>query len=304
LTIRGFQYKKVSSIKQPDRKDVRMIRSDAKSWPPRRYLRKLHRKILELRSWLVRELEIADQASVYRFRCGTVREFNRCLKLYSKEPGTIEWIKSEMKPGQIFYDIGANIGVYTIIAARQVAPGGKVYAFEPHGPNFSRLSDNIALNHLQGVVVPCSFALHNTEGYLNFRYDSLNSGTSNSQLFTDSNGEINLADDQIVELKHAIRVDALLASRRVAPPQHVKIDIDGNEYLILQGMTSLLRSSDAPLSIQVELNEPHTNAIIAFLQDHKYHLVKKHLTRSAARRMEQLADHVDSGCNGIFKRSR
>jgi FkbM family methyltransferase len=281
-----------------------MIRKDSSSWPPHRYLRKLHRKILTLRNWLVRELEITDQAGVYRFRCGTAREFNRCLKLFSKEPGTIEWIRSEMKPGQVFYDIGANIGVYTIIAARQISPGGKVYAFEPHGPNFSRLSDNIALNHLQGVVVPCSFALHNTEGYLNFRYASLNAGTSNSQLFTNSNGDINLTDDQIVELKHAIRVDALLASCNVAPPQHVKIDIDGNEYLILQGMTSLLRSSDAPLSIQVELNEPHSDAIIAFLQDHNYHLVKKHLTRSAARRMGQSADGMRSGCNAIFKRSR
>jgi FkbM family methyltransferase len=281
-----------------------MIRKDASSWPPRRYLRKLHRKILELRYWLVREIEITDTAGVFRFRCGTVREFNRCLKLYSKEPGTIEWIRSEMKPGQIFYDIGANIGVYTIIASRQIAPGGKVYAFEPHGPNFSRLSDNIALNHFQGVVVPCNFALHNMDGYLNFRYGSLNSGTSNSQLFTKSNGGITLSDDQIVELKHAVRIDALLASRRVAPPQHVKIDVDGNEYLILQGMTSLLRSSDAPLSIQVELNAPHSDAIIAFLQDHNYHLVKKHLTRSAARRMGESVDPMCSGCNAIFKRSR
>jgi len=280
-----------------------MIRKDAVSWPPRRYLRRLHRKILELRNWLTRELEITDKAGVYRFRCGTVREFNRCLKLYSKEPGTIEWIESEMKPGQVFYDIGANIGVYTIFAARRVSPGGKVYAFEPHGPNFSRLSDNIAINRLQDVVVPCSFALHNTDGYLKFRYRSLNSGTSNSQLFEGSNGELKLADDQIIELKNAVRVDALIASRRVAPPQHVKIDIDGDEYLILQGMTSLLKSSDAPLSIQVELNEPHSDAIISFLQDHHYHLVKKHLTRSAARRMGRSSDPLHTGCNAIFKRS-
>ena len=280
-----------------------MIRKNASSWPPRRYLRRLHRKILELRNWLARELEITDPVGVYRFRCGTVREFNRCLKLYSKEPGTIEWIKSEMKPGQVFYDIGANIGVYTIMAARQVSPGGKVYAFEPHGPNFSRLSDNIALNRLQNVIVPCSFALHNTDGYLKFRYCSLNAGTSNSQLVEGPNGEMKLSDDQIIELKNAVRVDALIASNRVAPPQHVKIDIDGDEYLILQGMTSLLRSSDAPLSIQVELNEPHSGAIIAFMQDHHYHLIQKHLTRSAARRMGQSADPLHSGCNAIFKRS-
>ena len=302
LTIRGIQGKK-NFVQKTSKKDSRMIRKDAVSWPPRRYLRRLHRKILELRNWLTRELEITDKAGVYRFRCATVREFNRCLKLYSKEPGTIEWIESEMKPGQVFYDIGANIGVYTIFAARRVSPGGKVYAFEPHGPNFSRLSDNITINRLQDVVVPCSFALHNTDGYLKFRYRSLNAGTSNSQLFEGSNGELKLADDQIIELKNAVRVDALIASRRVAPPQHVKIDIDGDEYLILQGMTSLLKSSDAPLSIQVELNEPHSDAIISFLQDHHYHLVKKHLTRSAARRMGRSSDPLHTGSNAIFKRS-
>jgi FkbM family methyltransferase len=208
-----------------------------------------------------------------------------------------------MKPGQVFYDIGANIGVYTIIAARQIAPGGKVYAFEPHGANFSRLSDNIALNHLQGVIIPCNFALHFRDGYYDFRYGSLNAGTSDSQLFNNSNGGINLADDQIVELKNAVRVDTLLASGLTAFPQHVKIDIDGNEYFVLQGMSSLLSSSDAPLSIQVELNEPHTDTIIAFLQDRNYQLVKKHLTRSAARRMGQSVKGMHSGCNAIFKRS-
>jgi hypothetical protein len=85
-----------------------MIRSDAKSWPPHRYLRKFHRRLLEVRQLLVRDIEVVDRALAYRFRCETVREFNRCLKLFSKEPGTLAWIRSEVKPGQVFYDIGAN----------------------------------------------------------------------------------------------------------------------------------------------------------------------------------------------------
>ncbi len=158
-----------------------MIRSDAKSWPPHRYLRKFHRWLLRLRQPLVRDIEITDGSSAYRFRCETVREFNRCLKLFSKEPGTFAWIATEVKHGQVVYDIGANIGVYTILAARQAGPNGKVYAFEPHAANFTRLIDNVIRNNLQDVVVPCSVALDSEAGFSHFDYDSANAGTSNSQ---------------------------------------------------------------------------------------------------------------------------
>jgi FkbM family methyltransferase len=283
-------------MKQP------MIRSNAISWPPRRYLRKFHRRILELRLWLVRRIEIIDGVSAYRFRCETVREFNRCLKLLSKEPGTLDWITSEMKPGHIFFDVGANIGVYTILAARQVAPGGRVYAFEPHGPNFARLIDNITCNSLQDIVVPCSFALSHIDGYMNFNYESLVAGTSQSQLTSASALSGPLAGYQIAELKHAASIDQLIASGRVDSPHHVKIDVDGTEYLILQGMAKLLGSPQAPLTLQIELNKPHAEAIQSFLQKYKYSLIKTHYSRSAVRRMAMSDDSQNSGCNGIFKR--
>jgi hypothetical protein len=68
-------------------------------------------------------------------------------------------------------------------------------------------------------------------------------------------------------------------------------------------MARLLGSSAAPLTIQVELNEPHTEEILAFLQTHRYTLVKKHYTRSAARRMEQTGENQKEGCNAIFRRA-
>ena len=114
-----------------------MIRFKAASCPPPSYLRKFHRRLLALRQLLVRDIKIHDDASFYCFRCETVREFNHCLKIFSKEPGTHAWIRTGMKSGEVVYDIGANIGVFTVLAARDVAPGGKVYAFEPHAANFA-----------------------------------------------------------------------------------------------------------------------------------------------------------------------
>ena len=62
-----------------------MIRSDAKSWPPKRFIKKFHKRILEFRQRLTRHVHISDGIYDYRFRCETEREFNRCLKIFLKE---------------------------------------------------------------------------------------------------------------------------------------------------------------------------------------------------------------------------
>lgn len=280
-----------------------MIRSTAASWPPNRHLRKFHRRLLELRQRLVREIEVVDGAASYRFRCETVREFNRCLKLFSKEPGTVGWIDSSVKGGQVFYDIGANIGVYTILAARKVGPTGKVYAFEPHAANFARLIDNLIQNGLQRVVVPCSFALDSSEGLAPFAYVSARAGTSHSQLLASAAAGSGARAAEIDELKYAATVDSLLAAGRMPPPDHVKIDVDGNEHRILEGMVKLLASSRAPATLQVEMNEPHAAASRTLLQAHGYTLVETHHTRSAARRRVQTGEDPREGRNAIFKKA-
>jgi FkbM family methyltransferase len=279
-----------------------MIRYEAKSWPPHRYLRKFHRWLLKLRQLLVRDIEITEGTSAFRFRCETVREFNRCLKLFSKEPGTLAWIRTEVKRGQVVYDIGANIGVYTILAARQAGPNGKVYAFEPHAANFTRLIDNVIRNNLQDVVIPCSVALDAEAGFSHFNYDSANAGTSNSQFSAASGATVPNQGSEIAELKYASTIDRLMEFGRIASPHHIKIDVDGNEYRILRGMARLLGSPTAPLTIQVELNEPHTEEILAFLEARHYILIEKHYTRSAARRMEQTGEKQSEGCNAVFRK--
>jgi FkbM family methyltransferase len=262
-------------------------------------LRSFHRRLLELRQHLVRDIEVVNGAVSYRFRCETVREFNRCLKLFSKEPGTVRWIESSVQSGQIFYDIGANIGVYTILAARQVGPKGKVYAFEPHAANFTRLIENVIQNRLQQVVVPCGVALDSREGFAAFTYDSARAGTSHSQLLPSAD----VGSGEIDELKYATTVDRLLDVGRMAAPHHVKIDVDGNEHRILEGMVKLLASSKAPVTLQVEMNEPHAAASRALLQAHGYTLIETHYTRSASRRREQSGEAAHEGCNAIFRKA-
>ena len=277
-----------------------MIRSDAKSWPPKYKVRRFHRRILRFRQWLTRHIHISDGQYDYRFRCETVREFNRCLKVFTKEPGTVEWIDQNVKSGDIFYDIGANIGVYTILAASRTGKNGRVYAFEPHGANFARLIDNITANNLQQIVFPNNFALHNKEGFFPFHYSSSEVGTSDSQLSgsRDVSGDENAT--RISELKYATTIDHLIDSGEIKAADHIKIDVDGNEILILEGMSHLLSGTHPPRTIQVEMNDPHKIRILEFMKDHQYRLTHKHYTRSGSQQIKEGSDPETLSYNAIF----
>jgi len=277
-----------------------MLQYDAASWPPGEKVRRFHRRILRLRKRLAREIHIIDGQYDYRFRCETVREFNRCLKIFSKEPGTVDWISQNVKSDEIFYDIGANIGVFTILAASRIGKGGKVFAFEPHGANFARLIDHIALNNLQQVVSPNNFALNDKEGLFHFHYQSGDVGTSDSQLSADSDETGNEKGIQISELKFATTIDRLIASGDIKAPHHIKIDVDGNEFLILEGMRDLLSGTQRPQSIQVEMNEPHKSQILKLMKGHQYHLTHKHYTRSAFRKLSEDGDPEAHSYNAVF----
>ena len=277
-----------------------MIRSDAKSWPPKHNIKKFHKRILKFRQWLTRHIHISDGPYDYRFRCETVREFNRCLKIFIKEPGTVDWIDQNVKSGDIFYDIGANIGVYTILAASRAGKNGRVYAFEPHGANFARLIDNITVNNLQQIVFPNNFALHDKEGFFPFHYKSGEVGTSDSQLSDSRDVNRDENESQISELKYATTVDHLIDSGEIKAPHHIKIDVDGNELLILKGMGNLLSGPHSPRTIQVEMNDPHKTGILEFMKDHQYRLADKHYTRSGSQRIKNGSDPEALSYNAIF----
>ncbi len=278
-----------------------MLKYEAKSWPPKRYIKLFHKSILVFRQWLTRNIHISDGPYDYRFRCETFREFRRYLIIFTKEPGTVEWIDQNVKSGDIFYDIGANVGVYTIFAASRTGAEGKVYAFEPHGANFARLIDNITANSLQQTVSPVNFALHNREGFFPFLYESSAVGTSGSQLSADLDSNRNENVPPICEQKYATTIDHLIDSDEIKAPHHIKIDVDGNEILILKGMSRLLSGTHRPVSIQVEMNDPHKTEILNFLRDHQYGLVLKHFTRSQSRKIKEGCDPESLGYNAIFR---
>jgi FkbM family methyltransferase len=271
------------------------------TWCRKVWMKKMVRRFLRLKKRLTREVVIRDQGSEHRFHCESLVELVRSLSLLNKEPGTVAWIRSEVRPGDVFYDVGANIGVYSILAAERVGNTGKVVAFEPHGPNFVRLLDNIALNGLEERVVPCSLALNCEDGFLPFDYVSMETGSSGSELGSPPRSHAPNRKTKLVELKYGATLDHLLASGKFPTPTHVKIDVDGNEYLILRGMRQLLQSTARPRSIQVEIS-PHEKAqIFSLMTTHGYALEGMHYSEFGTE-LIALTGNLDSHpANGIFK---
>jgi len=143
----------------------------------------------------------------------------------TKEPETIAWI-DDMSPGAVLYDVGANIGIYTLYAASR---GVQVFAFEPALRNYLRLCENINLNgfdractvHMGAGKKSCPIGLF---------VPSLEIGASGSQC--NGNG-YTVAGISLNDFANAY-----------GNPNYVKIDIDGLENDVVSGAHAIINSSE------------------------------------------------------------
>ena len=142
-----------------------------------------------------------------------------------------------VKPGDTIVDAGANVGYYTVIGSRLVGDQGKVYAFEPDPTNFELLRKNVQLNRLTNVVLERK-ALSNRKGTVKLFIADENKG---DHRIYQPVGESRLSVD--VE---AVRLDEYFQDHKRGI-DFIKIDTQGAEGVILEGMTGLLeRRTDAP----------------------------------------------------------
>ena len=136
---------------------------------------------------------------------------------------------SLVKDGMTVVDIGANIGYYTLLAARLVGPRGKVYAFEPNPENFALLSQNVETNGYRNVVLAAK-AVSNTTGVAALRIDRASSGGHSLSTFRGG------ADSVEVE---TVSLDDYFAGEHPAIDV-LKMDAEGAEMAIFAGMQKVL----------------------------------------------------------------
>jgi FkbM family methyltransferase len=268
--------------------------------PPTKWQTALAGLRYKLQAKASRRVKVFHEGQMLRFLCHSAMEEYRVRTLYVKEEGTIAWIQGNVAPGDRFLDIGANIGIYTLVAAQKVGPEGVVYAVEPHVVNFQSLLRNIAANQYQDRVRAFSCALHSSSGVVDFNYCSLEPGTSMSQLGAVRDGEEQEFRPVARELKQAVTIDDLIASGAIEPPHHVKIDVDGNELLILEGMKKLLAGPVAPRSLQVEINKRYRDALFEFLANVGFELVQSHYTQIGKALIASGSQPQDIAHNAVF----
>ena len=164
-----------------------------------------------------------DLVPPFKMRVKTAWERYRFLSFWQKEPETIAWINS-FEWGDCFYDIGANIGMYSLYAA-YLYPKSIVVAFEPQLSNFGSLIVNQARNQFNNLW-PLLAGVSDRTGFDNFSEKCHEAGSSGGQL-----GDAGY-------MVHIHALDDF--SRMFCPPDHIKIDIDGQEAKVVDGMRGLI----------------------------------------------------------------
>ncbi|MBI4588286.1 MAG: FkbM family methyltransferase [Candidatus Rokubacteria bacterium] len=142
---------------------------------------------------------------------------------------------SLLRPGMVVVDVGANIGMYTLLSARAVGPSGSVFAFEPVPEVYRRLTENLAINEIANVV-PSRIALSDRTGTARFYL-----GRNHSM------GSLYRAQTSAVIEVPLDTLDGFLERRGVAKVDAVKLDAEGAEMHIVRGMHRLLGHPDRPI---------------------------------------------------------
>lgn len=180
-------------------------------------------------------LKMQLHASGDRMISDTLRR-DRCW-----EPYETALTLQHLKPGDVYVDVGANIGYYTLVAAQRVGPEGKVFAFEPDPANFALLQNNVALNRLSQVqVFACALYHQDAEGHLFLSADNF----GDHRVYQADTAR----QTHRIPLRHGDTQLGALTDRI----DFLKIDTQGAEYFVVKGLQQLIQKNRQHLSMILE----------------------------------------------------
>ncbi|MBG0784661.1 MAG: FkbM family methyltransferase [Anaerolineaceae bacterium] len=159
--------------------------------------------------------------------------------------------------GAVVYDIGANVGYYSLMAAVVSGPKGHVYAFEPLPRNVDYLRKHVTLNKMTDRITVFDVAVSDKTGEAAF---DLGASTSMGHL----------AETGGIKVKQ-VRLDDMVASGEIKAPDYMKVDVEGAEYDVLNGARALLAQYKPVIFLDTHNREAH-NATVKLLNELDYEI--------------------------------
>jgi FkbM family methyltransferase len=169
-------------------------------------------------------------------------------QLGTSQPAVQDALVKHLRPGNTFYDVGAHVGFFTVLACRLVGPTGHVHSFEPVPQNVAALNTNLRANGFEQATAH-PIAIADRDGNA-----TMEGGRSLTARLSES-GDLTV---------RTARVDSL----NLDAPQLVKIDVEGAESAVLRGMTDTLRAY-RPVVV-VEVHDDQERPVLELLHGHGY----------------------------------
>lgn len=181
--------------------------------------------------------------------------------IYLAEKEETEYFRRLIKDGDIFLDVGANIGYYTLMAARRVGENGRVYAFEPAFDTYKFLKYNIKINKFDNILT-YRLTVSDKSGYVNLNLgNKFNTGSSSViSIPPNFSGKI--------EKVACITLDEFAKKEGIGKVDVIKIDVEGAELHVLKGARKLLEENKPRILLEMRRN---SSAILKYLIELGYH---------------------------------
>jgi FkbM family methyltransferase len=181
--------------------------------------------------------------------------------LGSYEHHTQQTFASIIRPGHTVYDLGANVGFYSLLASTLVGPTGKVFSFEPVPRNLRYLRRHLALNRVTNCTI-WEVAVGRTEstGQFNLGHNHVS-------------GHLTGASDDNTFSVRIVALDQLFDSGHLPPPDVIKCDVEGGEYDALAGAVKILTMHRPSIVLATHGPEVHEQCC-DLLTTHRYRMTQ------------------------------
>lgn len=244
--------------------------------------------------------EINSKFGIIKFMATHESVIWRIKNLFFLEPETITWIKS-FDEGKRFYDIGANMGVYSIWSA--ISKNVKVYAFEPEVENFRLLHLNVLINQLVDKINYWPIALSDKTEISKLYLSCIQPGVSGHSFGQNLDSEL-AKREGVSHTQGAVSfsLDDLVYQQNLPFPNYMKVDVDGFEHKIISGGSAVLQDLRLK-SVLIEINtalKEHMN-IVKIMKSYGFHVDLDQVNKSK----EHISNHFkgfENYANYIFYR--